>query len=53
MRGAIDAGRSRKQANAELIALANRDPNAIIGFGSNMTEQLVGKSRHRQRSDRR
>ena len=42
VRGAIDANRSRKPANAELIALANRDPNAIIGFGSNMTEQLVG-----------
>ncbi len=42
VRGAIDASRSRKRANAELIALASRDPNAIIGFGSNMTEQLVG-----------
>jgi hypothetical protein len=41
VRGAIDAGRSRKGVNAELIALASRDPNAIIGFGSNMTEQLV------------
>jgi hypothetical protein len=41
VRGAIDANRSRTQANAELIALASRDPNAIIGFGSNMTEQLV------------
>jgi hypothetical protein len=41
VRGAIDASRSGKQANAELIALARRDPNAIIGFGSNMTEQLV------------
>ena len=42
VRSAIDAGRSKKRANAELIALASRDPNAIIGFGSNMTEQLVG-----------
>ena len=41
VRGAIDSSRSGKRANAELIALANRDPNAIIGFGSNMTEQLV------------
>ena len=41
VRGVIDVSRSRKRANAELIALANRDPNAIIGFGSNMTEQLV------------
>lgn len=42
VRGAIDASRLRKQVNAELIALASRDPNAIIGFGSNMSEQLVG-----------
>ncbi len=41
VRAAIDAGRQRKRANAELIALASRDPNAVIGFGSNMTEQLV------------
>ena len=41
VRGAIDAARSRKRANPELILLASRDPNAIIGFGSNMTEQLV------------
>src|ERR1041385_5376968 len=42
VRRVIDAGRSRKQANAELIALASKDPNAVIGFGSNVTEQLVG-----------
>ena len=42
VRGAIDANLARTAANAELIALANRDPNAIIGFGSNMTEQLIG-----------
>jgi hypothetical protein len=41
VRGAIDASRQRKRTNVELIALASRDPNAIIGFGSNMTEQLV------------
>lgn len=38
---AIDAARSRKRANAELIALATRDPNALIGFGSNVSEQLI------------
>ena len=32
---------AESNANAELIALASRDPNAIIGFGGNMTEQLV------------
>src|SRR5687768_17514583 len=43
VRAAIDAGRQRKRGqNAELIALANRDPNALIGFGSNMSEQLIG-----------
>jgi hypothetical protein len=42
VRAAIDASRLRKGANAELIALASRDPNAVIGFGSNMSEQLVG-----------
>jgi hypothetical protein len=42
VRAAIDAaGRSRKRANAELIALASRDPNAVIGFGGNVTEQLI------------
>jgi hypothetical protein len=37
----IDASKSRKRANAELIALANRDPSAVIGFGANVTEQLI------------
>ncbi len=42
VRAAIDAGRQRRRAaNAELIALATRDPNALIGFGSNMSERLV------------
>jgi hypothetical protein len=41
VRRAIDASRQRKKVNAELIALASRDPNAVIGFGSNMTEQLI------------
>jgi len=42
VRNLIDASRSRKRVNADLIALANRDPNAVIGFGSNVTEQLIG-----------
>ena len=42
VRAVIDAGRQRKRTNAELIGLATRDPNAIIGFGGNLTEQLVG-----------
>jgi hypothetical protein len=42
VKSVIDASRSRKRANAELIALANRDPNAVIGFGSNVSEKLIG-----------
>ena len=42
VRAVIDATRQHKRANAELIALANRDPNAVIGFGANVTEQLIG-----------
>ncbi len=42
VRAAIDAGRQRRRAqNGELIALANRDPNALVGFGSNVSEKLV------------
>lgn len=41
VRAAIDVTRASARANNELIALASRDPNAIIGFGGNMTEQLV------------
>jgi len=37
----IDATRASKRANAELIALASRDANAVIGFGANMSQQLV------------
>ena len=41
VRSVIDAARSRKRPNAELIALASRDPNAVIGFGGNISEQLI------------
>ena len=41
VRAAVDAGRNRKNTNTELIALASRDPNAIIGFGGNMSEPLI------------
>jgi hypothetical protein len=41
IRSVIDATAASKRANAELIALASRDPNAVIGFGANMSEQLV------------
>ncbi len=39
--GVIDANRTRKHANAELIALASRDPNAILGFGGNVSPTLL------------
>lgn len=42
VRSVLEASRSRKHANPELIALASRDPNAVIGFGGNITEQLIG-----------
>jgi hypothetical protein len=40
VRDAIDVKRGRAKTNAELIALASKDPNAILGFGSNIPEQL-------------
>ena len=41
VRGVIDANRTRKHPNADLIALASRDPNAILGFGGNVSEALL------------
>lgn len=41
VRGVIDVTNQHKRGNAALIALANRDPDAIIGFGSNVNERLV------------
>jgi hypothetical protein len=40
VRDYIGMPRSRNRANAELIALASRDPNAIFGFGGNISPQL-------------
>ena len=39
--GVIDAVRTRKHANPDLLALAGRDPNAIIGFGGNISPLLL------------
>jgi hypothetical protein len=36
----IGLRRSRGKVNAELIALANREPNALLGFGGNITPEL-------------
>jgi hypothetical protein len=41
VRGVIEANRTRKHANPELIALASRDPNAILGFGGNVSPKLL------------
>ncbi len=41
VRGVIDANRLNKHPNAELIALASRDPNAILGFGGNISPALM------------
>src|SRR6266851_6341014 len=40
VRAAIDAGK-RGRANGELIALASRDPKAVIGFGANLPRELM------------
>ncbi|MBC8031474.1 MAG: hypothetical protein H7Z16_15300 [Pyrinomonadaceae bacterium] len=41
VRGIIDANRTRKHANPQLVELASRDPNAIMGFGGNISEALM------------
>lgn len=41
IRNVIDATSGRKRANPELIALASREPNAVVGFGGTITQQLL------------
>jgi hypothetical protein len=41
VRNTIAAGRGRRPGNAELIVLATQDPNAIVGFGGNVSPQLL------------
>ena len=41
VRGAIDSARAGKHANPELVALASRDADAILGFGGNVSPQLL------------
>jgi hypothetical protein len=36
----IDVKRGRKRVNADIIALASKDPNAIVGFGANVSPEL-------------
>jgi hypothetical protein len=41
VRGAIDATRTNKHPNPELLALATRNPDAIVGFGGNVSPRLL------------
>ena len=41
VRGAIDATKAGKHPNPELLALASRDPDAIVGFGGNVSPKLL------------
>lgn len=41
VRNTVAASREKGRPNAELIALATQDPNAIVGFGGNVTAQLI------------
>src|SRR5262245_39881167 len=41
VRNVIEAGRGQKRVSAELVALASRDPQAIAGFGGNITPELL------------
>src|SRR5262252_7902563 len=38
---AIDVAGGRGRVNADLIDLATRDPNALIGFGGNLSPQIL------------
>jgi hypothetical protein len=42
VRRLIDSQKTRATGNAELIALTTQDPNALIGFGGNVTPALLG-----------
>lgn len=41
VRGSIDATRAGKHTAAELVTLASRDPDAIVGFGGNLSPKLL------------
>jgi len=41
VRSVIDASAGRKRNNDDLIALATRNPGAIIGFGGNISPQVL------------
>jgi len=41
IRSVIDAAQGRKRNNAALIALATQDANAVMGFGGNVSPQVI------------
>ncbi len=41
VRNTVAASREKRRFNAELITLATQDPNAIVGFGANVTSELI------------
>ncbi len=45
VRGAIDANKGNRRGNAELISLASQNANAIVGFGGNVSQQLLSHLR--------
>ncbi|HKR60739.1 MAG TPA: hypothetical protein VJS64_13545 [Pyrinomonadaceae bacterium] len=45
VRGAIDAAKGTKRVNAELISLASQNPDAIVGFGGNISPALIAHLR--------
>jgi hypothetical protein len=42
VKAAIDAGKAGR-ASADLIALATKDPNAVMGFGANLSPELLAQ----------
>lgn len=40
VRAAIDAGKTPRRASVDLVSLATRDPNAVIGFGANVPKAI-------------
>lgn len=43
VRAAIDAGRTPRRDSVDLITLATRDPQAVMGFGANVPQSLLAK----------
>lgn len=41
VRGAIDASKGSRRANADLISLASQNPEAIVGFGGNVSPTML------------